>query len=281
MAAVMAEHGLSSRVVGLCCDGVGYGTDGTLWGCEVLVGDRADCERVGRLRPFPLFGGDAAAVDTWRPAAGLLHELFGPGWIDAWARCFDRVDQEALRLALARLGSPTATLPRTSSLGRLFDAAAFLLGVCDRNRAEAEAPMAFQALAAQAEKTDGPAHDAIRSTAGDAAALFEMNPLPLIDALRNAPESREGRARRARGFHEGLARLLASGAARAADQAGLDRVVLSGGCFANRLLLSGVYGRLRRLGFDVYIHERVPSGDGGLALGQAAAAAARIRRGGD
>jgi hydrogenase maturation protein HypF len=138
----MADNGISGPVVGVSCDGTGYGPDGAIWGCEVLVCDEAEYARAAHLDYFPLLGGDAAAQDTWRPAVGLLHEACGTNWRHAADFCLRRVEPEAVRLAEGRLAGG-ARVPLTSSLGRLFDAVAFILGVCDRNRYEAEAAMSL------------------------------------------------------------------------------------------------------------------------------------------
>jgi len=271
----MAENGVTGEVVGVACDGTGYGTDGSVWGCEVLVCDEADFERTGHLRRYPLPGGDAAAVDTWRPAAGLLHAAFGERWPDAAERAMARCDAAAVRLTRQRLASSVARITETSSLGRLFDGVAFLLGLCDRNRYEAEAAMTLEAAAARCAEA-APFEWRLMEGA-DGATAMDFQPM-LTDILKGIEAGRPV-AELARAFHETVAVMLAACARRTAERRGLNRVMLTGGCFANRLLLSRLWALLRDDELDVYIHRSVPPGDGGLALGQAVAAAARLKRG--
>lgn len=275
--ACMAENGLTGRVVGLAADGTGYGTDGAIWGCEVLVADEAEFERVAHLAYYPLVGGDAAALDTWRPAAGLLREALGDGWVDAAGFALERVDAEAARLVQKRLASGAGA--RTSSLGRLFDAVAFLLGVCDRNRYEAEAAMSLETLAGASEHAEAFPYDLVeRGDGGHAPPTIEMDFRPMVRAIVDGVKAGVPCARLARGFHETTACMLADAARRTAKLSGLGDVVLSGGCFANRLLLGRISDILQRSGVAVHVHRRVPTGDGGIALGQAVSAAARLAK---
>jgi len=266
----MADVGVSGDVLGIACDGTGYGDDGAIWGCELLLADEARYERAGQLRYFPLLGGDAAARETWRPAAGLLAETFGPGWREAIPGAFDRVDADTLALAERFLAAPAPPSVRTSSLGRLFDAVAFLLGLCDHNHAEAQAPMALEAAAAR----HGHAESLDHGLAEEKGRLL-LDYRPLVRALvAGITDGREA-GELAAAFHASLAAMLAGGAERVLARVGDRPVMLSGGCFANRLLTEALHRRLKAGGRDVYIHHRVPAGDGGLALGQAVCAAAR------
>ena len=266
----MADAGVTGDVLGIACDGTGYGDDGAIWGCELLLCDEARHERAGQLRYFPLLGGDAAARDTWRPAAGLLAETFGAGWPEAIPGAFDRVDADTLALAERFLAAPAPPSVRTSSLGRLFDAVAFLLGLCDRNHAEAQAPMALEAAAARHGDAEPLAH---ALTEEDGRLLLDYR--PLMRALAEGVGAGRETGELAAAFHASLAAMLAEGAERVLARAGDRPVMLSGGCFANRLLTEALHRRLKAAGRDVYIHHRVPAGDGGLALGQAVCAAAR------
>jgi hydrogenase maturation protein HypF len=271
----MAEAGLTGRVVGISCDGTGFGPDGAIWGGEVLVCDEANYERFAHLRYFPLIGGDAAAKQTWRPAAGWLAEAYQNEWRQAAGDRFDHVGGDAVTVAAQRLAG-AARLVQTSSLGRLFDAAAFLLGVCDRNRYEAEAAMQLEALAQQAGTVEPLAYHIETRDDGSKGAILDTRPVvrDLIDGTR------QGRSRTelASAFHETIAAVLAEGAVMAAEARDLDGVAISGGCFANAVLLCRLKARLEQAGLAVYVHREVPTGDGGIALGQAVAAAERLRR---
>jgi hydrogenase maturation protein HypF len=266
----MADSGIAGQVIGIACDGTGYGSDGAIWGGEVLVCDESDFTRAAHLRYYPLPGGDAAAIETWRPAAGLLHETLGSDWPET-ARAFERVEREALALTAARL-SRGARMPLTSSLGRVFDAAAFLLGLCDRNGHEGQAAMALEAAAAAADGADPLPYNV--ALGPDGALLLDVRPA-LARVVADLAAGRSA-GELARAFHETVAAVLAAVAVQVAGKARLDRVCLTGGCMVNRLLLSGLSARLRRAGLTVFVHRQVPPGDGGLALGQAVAAGKRI-----
>ena len=268
----MADNGVEGKVVGVACDGTGYGTDGTIWGCEILLADEADFVRAGHLRPFPLPGGDAAAVDTWRPAAALLHGTFGEEWIGRLEEAGIPADRKSLALTGERLRSNTASLVRTSSLGRFFDAAAFLLGVCGRNRFEAEAPIVLESLAT----APGNPFDCEMNKNDDGKWVFDY--APIVRGLLEGVRAGRPRAELAAAFHETVAIMLARCAGRVADENGVDRVLLSGGCFANRYLLTRMWELLREDGLNVFLHKRVPPGDGGISLGQAICAVERGRR---
>jgi hydrogenase maturation protein HypF len=264
----MAENGLTGRVVAVIADGTGYGTDGAVWGCEVLVTDEKSFRRESHLSYFALPGGDRAAIDTWRPAAGLVHAAFGDAVPAAFEQAFARIETDALGATRALLASNAAVA--SSSLGRTFDALAFLLGVCDRNRYEAEAAMRLEAMATlEGCRTVDPLPFAL---SGDAV----IDVRPALSALAERLVAGESARDLSCSIHEGLARALADAAARAAEAHGLERLVLSGGCFANRILLARVFSHAHNLGLKPFWHRIVPTGDGGISLGQAVCAAARL-----
>ncbi|MGQ9651298.1 MAG: carbamoyltransferase HypF [Phycisphaerae bacterium] len=272
----MAEAGITGQVIGVSCDGTGYGADGAIWGCEVLVCDEAEFTRVGHLRYFKLVGGDQAAKDTWRPAAGLLHETFGQDWSQAADPLLSRIEEQALRLVARRLAA-ASRIPWTSSLGRLFDAVAFLLSVCARNRYEAEAAMALEAVARAAAPTGPLAYTVEKPEDDSRPAICDFR--PMVQDLLTRMTHGQDTGTLARAFHETCAGMLADVVEYAADRKGIHRAILSGGCFANRLLLELLTDRLIERGLTVSSHREVPTGDGGIALGQAVTAAERVRRG--
>ncbi len=272
----MAEAGITGRVIGVSCDGTGYGTDGAIWGCEVLVCDEAGFERVGHLRYFRLVGGDQAAKETWRPAAGLLHETFGPDWRHTARTALAHVDQQALDLVGRRLAAGSR-MPLTSSMGRLFDAVAFLTGICAYNRYEAEAAMSLEAAARAAEPAAPLAYSIEKAEDGGRSTICDFR--PMIRDLLERLAGGQSPAQLARAFHETCAAMLADVVGDAATETGISRAALSGGCFANRLLLELLVEQLAARGLQPVSHREVPTGDGGIALGQAVAAAERVRRG--
>ena len=267
--ACMADNELAEAVVGISCDGTGYGEDGTIWGCEVLLCDQADFTRAGHLKTFPLIGGDAAARQTWRPATALLYETMGANF-DASA--LGRIDPQALALMRRQLDAGASM--RTSSLGRLFDAAAFLLGLCDYNEQEAQGPIALEAAACQCPAAE-PLGWLLET---NAAGVIEMDYRPMVRDILAGQASGRAVAELARAFHETLAAMLARCAVTVASGAGVEKVVLSGGCFMNRILTERLEELITQTGLRVYTHQRVPCSDVGIALGQAIVASAKKKK---
>ena len=251
IAAVMAEHGLTGPVLGLALDGVGLGSDGTAWGGELLRVAGASFDRLGHLNPLALPGGDRAAREPWRMAASVLHAL-GRG--EEIERRFPHSAAAAVRQMLERdLNSPS-----TSSCGRLFDAAAGLLGVREAAAFEGQAAMLLEGLA-ERHGPVAPMKDGYTVQGG------MLNLLPLLDRLAASRDPGHGAAL----FHATLAEALAAWVAVALEQTGLNRIVLGGGCFLNRLLSADLAARLESAGARVHQARQVPPNDGGLALGQA------------
>ncbi len=263
IAACMAEHHLDGEVLGIAWDGAGYGTDGTIWGGEFLRAGYKGFSRVAHLRPFRLPGGEAAAREPRRSALTVLRETLGEEAIGT-APGFDRPDQAETVATLLRkqLHAPVAT-----SMGRLFDAVASLLGLCQVSSFEGQAAMAVEFAAMDLSGEDaGYPIELCESKAG-AACVADWR--PMIKMIVDDLEAGVAPARISFRFHLALAEL----AGLVATRAGLPRVVLSGGCFQNALLAGLVRTRLEREGFHVFTHREVPPNDGGLSLGQAVIAA--------
>jgi hydrogenase maturation protein HypF len=269
---VMAEWGEAGPVIGLACDGTGFGSDRAVWGCEVLLCERGGYQRLGHLEYFPLVGGDAGAIETWRPAAALLRAACGEAWVglvsQAAELCGCGPSAEELRVFELQ-AARAINAPPTSSLGRAFDAVSFLLGLCGRNRHEAEAAMTLEAAAAGQPAVVEPLGYEVRQ-ADDGLRLSLLAGIRELVELRGRGEPVPRLAAR---FHETVARLLAEAANLASQQRGVGKVALSGGCFVNRRLLTRLVGLLEASGLQVLYHRQVPCGDGGLALGQALVAA--------
>ncbi len=263
----MAENGRTGPVIGLACDGVGYGDDGAVWGCEILQADALAFERLGHLRYLPLIGGDAAATQPWRMAVAALAETFGDGaraWLE---RLSLPVADEQIDMALQML-SVDVNCPPTSSLGRWFDAAAALAGVADANRYEGEAPMHLEGV------IQSGVEDAYPFVI-DSTGPFEIDLRPMTEAMVADVVGEQGAGVVAARFHNTIAAALLAAADRARAETGIDTVALSGGCFANRYLRHRLSTSLAGAGFAVLQHRLVPCNDGGIALGQAVVAMAR------
>jgi len=253
IAAVVAEHRLTGPMLGVALDGVGLGSDGGAWGGELLYVDGAHCERLGRLRPLRLPGGDRAAREPWRMAAAALSLA---GRENEIARRFaDEPAARSVRDMLVR----HFNAPETSSLGRWFDAAAGLLGVTRRMSFEGQAAMLLEGAAERHGAV--PADSSLFAITGD-------NELDLTAlAMRLASERDVGRG--AALFHATLVAALAAWVAQAAQELDLRAVAAGGGCFLNALLARGLHDALDSRGIALYQAHAVPPNDGGLCLGQA------------
>jgi hydrogenase maturation protein HypF len=280
-AAVMAEHNHPGAVLAVVCDGVGYGTDRTIWGGELLVADLLRFRRLARLRPLRLAGGDAAARDTRRCGLALLHQLTGDIQSHPIAqRMVPDPSQRAIFRGMLRRGVQCVD---SSSAGRLFDGVAALLGLCDYNQFEAQAGMRLEAAASRVEPADRSHDGRVRQpqwfkmvTGRQDRDLITIDMSPLVQHLITLQGHGEETSLLAYLFHEQLAAAWEAAVAKAADRTGLTEVALSGGVFCNQLLTELLGERLRRRGLRVLRHRYVPPNDGGLALGQAAIAAARM-----
>lgn len=252
IAAVAAEHGHTGPLLGLALDGIGMGDGGGAWGGELLRVDDARFRRLGHVRNLALPGGDRAAREPWRMAAAALAAM-GRG--DVIARRF--ASQSAAPMLQRWLQGDT-TIAGTSSLGRWFDAAAALLGLCEVMDFEAQAAMRLEAAAA----AHGPA-----SAWPDGYAIADdtLDLLPALRLLDDARDSGEAAAR----FHATLGQALAEWTLLAARTQGIDTVAVAGGCLLNTLLADALRTQLRAAGLRVLEPRALPPGDGAISLGQA------------
>ena len=270
VAACLAENDHPGPAIGLVCDGTGYGDDGAVWGCEVLEADLQGYRRLGHLRYLPLVGGDAAGVETLRPATAALYDTFGEDFCDYMAHARSPRDSKAIDAA-AEMLMLDVNCPPASSLGRWFDAAAYMTGVATANRFEGEAPMRLEAAAA--EGVDDCYAFEIRSTGP-----FVIDLRPMVsDLCADLAAGTETPVVSAR-FHNTVVSFLLTAALRAREETSLNIVAISGGCFANRYVTTRLIEALGDRGFEVLTHRRIPCNDGGIALGQAVIAEAIHRR---
>lgn len=255
--AVMAEYQLNEPVLGLAWDGTGYGSDGMIWGSEVLRVDPQSFQRLAHLRPFPLPGGEKCAREPRRSALGMLCEIFGAAAIPTDDRALATFTPQEIHL-LAGLASKPTTI-RTTSMGRLFDIAASLLGLCHIARHDADAPMRLEA------HFDPNLHVKPYPMPIDGTLI---DPRPMARALMLEQNPTVGATR----FFHTLAKLIVT----LARQEGLP-VVLCGGVFQNRVLCTLALEALRETGLPVYLPRIYPPNDGALALGQLLAATQGIQ----
>jgi hydrogenase maturation protein HypF len=259
--ACMSENEVDPPCLGISWDGTGYGLDGTIWGGEFLTVTDASFDRTGHLRTFLLPGGDRAVREPRRSALGLLFEMYGESVAERpdMQKAFSPRELDVLIRAMV---SKTAGI-RTSSIGRLFDAVAFLTDIRHVVRFEGQAAMELEFATHGIESAERYPIDIQREDN-----RWVMNWQPMMDAVLYSISHREPAPIIATAFHN----TLIHAAAEMARRIGIDNIVLTGGCFQNRYLLEKLIAVLREAGFYVFWHQRIPPNDGGIAIGQIVAA---------
>ena len=285
IASVMAEAiatgqlTTDARVLGIAFDGTGAGTDGTIWGGEFLVASLGSFERAAHLRTWALPGGAASVRDARRNAFALLSEL---GLLEhpGAARLLDSLDEQT-RSVTATMIEHGINSPRTSSMGRLFDAAAAILGICDKATYEGEPAIELEAAAWRAFSSESacPTGNMVSFSVTESSRPDDchvLNSRPLFEALLEGIRTGVPAGKLALDFHVTIARSSARIAREICAREGLDTVALSGGVFMNRLLLQLLTRELKSMGLTVLIPRSVPVNDGCIAYGQAVIARARL-----
>jgi len=274
IASVLAEHGASGPVIGLECDGTGYGTDGAIWGCECLIATLNGFERFGHLDYYPLVGADRASKEAIRPLLSLLKQAYAEDFrFDEFRWLLDRIGADETRAAMViEQIDRRINAVDTSSLGRVFDAVAALLGLGCTNHFDAQLPMVLESVIDD-DIDDHYAFD-----------LIEHENEPVKISLRRmlkqlVAETQRGAevGRVSAKFHNTLVEALLEMTIAAREKTGLNTVALSGGVFCNRYLANRLVKRLKQAGFGVLCNRDVPANDGGIALGQAAIAASILK----
>jgi hydrogenase maturation protein HypF len=272
LASCLAENETTERAIGLCLDGTGYGTDRTIWGGEVLVGNFHSFERVAHLQTVPLLGGERAAQEPWRMALAWLYETFGQDIYDLPLKFIRELLSERRESDLATLLNPELrgrVFPLTSSLGRLFDAVAAILFFGVRRQYEGQAAMLLEGRISAAPELPYPMNIEKNDDG------WVLSPLPMFRALVSDVQNGVSEAVISRRFHEAVVSGFIRVCEFLRESHSIETAALSGGCFQNTFLLSAFEGRLFEKGFHVLSHHQVPANDGGVALGQAVVANAQ------
>ena len=263
VASVMAEKGMKDKVIGVSFDGTGYGTDGNLWGGEFLIADIKGFRRAGHFKYIPLPGGEIAVREPWRIAVSLIRDAAGDEamsylkLLDFPDKYGDKRIQDILKIINNRQFSPLS-----SGAGRLFDGVSALTGVCDRNTFEGEAAIALEALAIPGTVEDYPVDIQLR----DPIEIdFSQTVLKLIKDIREA----EDKGTISSKFHNTIVTVIMRVVQRLSQVHSIRDVVLCGGVFQNMYLLRRTMSNLVSTGLEVHIHEKVPTNDAGISLGQA------------
>jgi hydrogenase maturation protein HypF len=267
IASCMGEHGIDEKVIGVSFDGVGLGTDNQIWGGEFLIADLAGFERYNHFEYIPQPGGDMATENPWRMALAYLYTHFGKDYINLDVPFIRKIKSENLEL-LTRSIDLGLNAPLSSSAGRLFDSVSALLGLCYKSSFHAEAPMRLEALVRPG------LHDHYPFKVGDSISFRDMFEEIISDIQADVPSWLISTK-----FHNTVINVIFVLADRIRKDTGINKAVLSGGTFQNRYLLRGSEEYLESKGFEVYAHQRVPSNDGGIALGQLLIGAKQIESG--
>ena len=273
--ACMAENGVKAPAMGVAWDGSGWGPDGTVWGGEFLKIDEYGYTRVARLRPLRLAGSERAVREPRRCGLGILYEAIGE-------EMFGREELNPVgafgaseRKIIAAMLRQGLNSPWTSSAGRLFDAVASVIGVRQISRYEGQAAMELEWLAERS--TDSGAYDFAINPPVENDAPAEVDWAPMVRTMMAEVARNPRPETMARKFHNTLAEMIASAVTGPANEGSAVPVLLTGGCFQNRLLTELTVARLQACGVKVYWHQRVPPNDGGISLGQVVAAARKLR----
>jgi hydrogenase maturation protein HypF len=261
IASVYAEHRLTGAVLGLALDGTGYGSDGTVWGGEILRVAEDHWVRLGHLRQVPLPGGNMAAREPWRMAVSYLWSLSPEGIEEQFRDLLSRWPSDRWQVVLQMLRRGVHS-PLTSSCGRLFDAVSALIGFRDINIYEGQAAIELEQLLE-------PHQEGYQGDLTVANGLLVVDPLPMVSQVVADMRAGQRPGEISGRFHRGLVQLLADALASVAGSEGLHRILLSGGVFQNAYLSEQLESRLRQSGFEVYSHHELPPNDGCIALGQA------------
>ena len=270
IASCMAENHLEGKVIGFALDGTGYGTDGLVWGGEVLIADYEDFERAAHFEYVPLPGGAAAIREPWRMAVSYLAHHFGRDFLKLDIPFVRRQESHKTELLL-RMIDQKVNSPLTSSCGRLFDAVAALIGIRQQVNYEAQAAIELEMAVSSSENNDGYPTD-LRPD-GD---RWIIGTQPLFEAIVGDLRRDIAVGEISRRFHNGLVDTFVRLAGLLRNKTGLNRVCLSGGTFHNVYLSCQLESQLTKADFEVFTHHEVPAGDGGLSLGQALVAAATL-----
>ncbi|MGQ1784940.1 carbamoyltransferase HypF [Saccharicrinis sp. GN24d3] len=262
IASVLAEHGLTDKVIGICFDGSGYGTDGNIWGSEFMCCDLSDFSREYHFEYIPMPGGDLAVKQPWRMAVAYLYHTFGEKFQYSGCDFLQGISMDHIKMVLSSL-KKNINVPLSCSAGRLFDAIASMINICNYADFEAEAPMKLEA------RIDKTCQDKYGYEISGKIISFKKTIAQILKDLKsNVPVSIIS-AR----FHQTIIEVILKIVTLLQQKYGINHVILSGGTFQNRYLLEHLEHQLQNIGFKVYTNRKVPPNDGGIALGQIAIAA--------
>lgn len=261
IAACMAENNLDEKVIGIAFDGTGYGTDGHTWGSEFMIADLENFDRHFHFRYLPMPGGDRSTEEPWRMAVAWLYQVYGKDYRKLELPFLKLLNNDDLQI-IDRMLETGINCPLTCGAGRFFDAVAGLLGLCLKASFQAEGPMRLEAVASKN------IHESYPSLFGPEICL-QSTLKAIVEDIRNGVSPQVISAK----FHNTIISIIFEAATLLRAESGINKVVLSGGVFQNKIILENCLKILNNNGFSVFSHISVPANDGGIALGQLAVAA--------
>lgn len=263
----MAENDYSEKVIGVSYDGTGFGTDGAIWGGEILLCDRTGFERMGSIKPFMQVGGDLSSKEGWRIAAMIAGSAYGERGGEICEKLGICTAKEYKLLSI--MAEKKVNAVSSTSAGRLFDAASAVLGIRRSSTFEGEASMALQFAAEKFSREPFGIYEPMKKLTAEKEGRIMLCTQALVKRLCDGVQNGEDKNRLAYEFHALLADMTAQACRTISERTGVKVCALSGGVFQNKLLLKMVKCRLEKMGLRVLIHSLVPANDGGIALGQA------------
>lgn len=263
----MAENDYSEKVIGVSYDGTGFGTDGTIWGGEILLCDRTGFERMGSIKPFMQVGGDLSSKEGWRIAAMIAGSAYGESGGEICEKLGICTAKEYKLLSI--MAEKKVNAVSSTSAGRLFDAASAVLGIRRSSTFEGEASMALQFAAEKFSREPYGNYEPMEKLTAEKEGRIMLCTQALVKRLCDGVQNGEDKNRLSYEFHALLADMTAQACRIISERTGVKVCALSGGVFQNKLLLKMVKCRLEKMGLRVLIHSLVPANDGGIALGQA------------
>ncbi|MCK5509667.1 MAG: carbamoyltransferase HypF, partial [Desulfobacterales bacterium] len=270
IASCMAENKLDGTILGLSFDGTGYGTDGCIWGGEILIVEPGRFKRAASLSYIPMPGSAAAIKEPWRMAISYLYRVFGEEFLNLDLPLLKEIEEKKIKFIIKMI-SKKINSPLTSSLGRLFDGIAAIIGIKNHVSFEGQVAMDLEMLA-----DDN--RDATYDYEWLSGNTYKVLTEPIVCGVVKDMEAGIHPSRISSKFHMTLIKLFSELCAVIRKESGLNRIVLSGGVFQNSILLTGLIESLKEKNFKVFTHTKVPANDGGISLGQAMVAAAIANR---
>ena len=270
IASCIVDNNVKGDVIGVSFDGTGFGLDGEAWGGEFFIGNIKRFKRAAHLKYLPMPGGEASIREPWRMALSYLYNVFGPSFKTLKIDFLKKQDKRRVDL-LIQVIEKRINSPLTSSIGRLFDAVSAIIGVCGAAKYEGQAAIELEkAIKAKGSRLKAKGKYSFEYKDDEGVVVIDWS--PLIRGVVKDLQDKKSKAEISLRFHNAVCRMIKDACELLRKKYKINKICLSGGVFQNRFLVSHVKPILEKAGFELYLHDKVPAHDGGIALGQAAIA---------